>query len=67
MSQDATPGSGSKREPTDEDVARYVAETCRDLRTVTNKPAFRVISYLLHQVQDEAERMARTAKAGGPR
>ena len=34
---------------------------------MTRKPAFRVISYLLHQVQDDAERLARAAKGDGAR
>ena len=52
----------SGAEPTMSELAAYIAETCRDLRSLTTSPRFRTISYLLDNVSVEAEKIARSAE-----
>ena len=50
--------------PTAEELCVYVAELCAELRALTRRPNFRTLNYLLDMARLEAERMAKTLRAG---
>lgn len=53
------------RTPSDEDVARYLAEMCDELRRLTaGRPKLRTLAYLLDMARLEAERWVKPLPAG---
>ena len=55
------PEPPSAEEPTDAELAAYVAEACRELRTLGRTSSYRTVNYLLGLVQMEAEKIAQAA------
>ena len=56
----ASPGAA----PTETELCAYVAEMCGELRTLTKRPSFRTLNYLLDMARLEAERMANDRRTG---
>ena len=50
--------------PTEGELCAYVAEMCGELRTLSRRPSFRTLNYLLDMARLEAERMAKDRRTG---
>lgn len=50
--------------PTETELCAYVAEMCGELRSLTRRPSFRTLNYLLDMARLEAERMAKGGRSG---
>lgn len=55
MAQDEA--GGARPEPTDAEVAIYVAETCADLARLCQREGFRTVRYLIGLLKMEAEKL----------
>ena len=44
---------------TDAQLATYIAEMCREMRSLSRAPQFRALNYLLDMARIEAERLAK--------
>lgn len=48
----------------DQDVCRYIAEMCAELRHMSRRPSLRMVNYLLDLVRLEAEKAAGAPRPG---
>lgn len=55
---------GTRPEPTDAEVATYLAESCADLARLSQRPGFQTVRYLLGMVRLEAEKLAKAGERG---
>lgn len=58
MVQNVSPRAGAP-EPTDEELAVAIAETCRELRTLGSGPRFETIHYLLDEIRIQTNQFVR--------